>query len=161
MRFHLEALFTMDAAGRLVSVNESGGGPAPRFFLGRTREGNVWSVRHDIDPSLAVALHVLRPARPGANPRETDGAVKRRKRARFPGARAFDGRGNRQERWGKAGAGVVPTRGAATMGDRGHPEGKAVGDSATLDRREREGGQATVRWSAYQQTSLRLAKAFA
>lgn len=64
MRLHLEALFTVDAAGRLVSVNESGGGPAPRFFLGRTPEGNVWSVRHDLDPSLAATLHVLSGAEP-------------------------------------------------------------------------------------------------
>lgn len=35
----MDALFTRDASGRLVTINEPNGGPAPRFFLGRTRGG--------------------------------------------------------------------------------------------------------------------------
>jgi hypothetical protein len=36
MRLHVEALFTCDAAGRFIAVNEPAGAVAPRFFLGRT-----------------------------------------------------------------------------------------------------------------------------
>lgn len=34
MRLHVEALFTRDAAGRLLVVNEPTGAAAPRFFWG-------------------------------------------------------------------------------------------------------------------------------
>jgi hypothetical protein len=53
MRLHVRALFTHDGAGRLVAANEPGGGAAPRFFLGRTAQGNIWRVRHDVDAALA------------------------------------------------------------------------------------------------------------
>jgi RimJ/RimL family protein N-acetyltransferase len=56
MRAHIEALFTHDAAGDLVRVNELDGAPAPRFFLGRTVEGLVRRFRHDIDDELRREL---------------------------------------------------------------------------------------------------------
>jgi hypothetical protein len=56
MRMHVEALFVLDAAGRLVRGNEPGGGPAPRFFIGRTMEGNRCWFRHDLDSGLVAAL---------------------------------------------------------------------------------------------------------
>jgi RimJ/RimL family protein N-acetyltransferase len=56
MRNHIEALFTHDADGRVVRVNEAGGKPAPRFFLGRTSQGNEWRFRHDVDPDLVRRL---------------------------------------------------------------------------------------------------------
>lgn len=59
MELHVEALFRLDASGRLVSVNEPGGGPAPRFFLGRTPDGPVWRVRQDIRPEVAAELGAL------------------------------------------------------------------------------------------------------
>lgn len=59
MRLHLKALFTCDAAGRLLTVNEPGGGAAPRFFLGRTAHGNVWCTRHDVGETLARELRAL------------------------------------------------------------------------------------------------------
>jgi len=40
----VEALFTHDADGRIVAVNEPAGGPAPRFFFGRTRGGQSLAV---------------------------------------------------------------------------------------------------------------------
>ncbi len=52
MRIHLETLFTQDDAGFFMTVNEPGGTEAPRFFLGRTADGNVWGVRHDVDTAL-------------------------------------------------------------------------------------------------------------
>lgn len=56
MRLHVGALFTQDRKGRLVAVNEPGGEPAPRLFLGCTAQGNVWWLRHDLDEALADEL---------------------------------------------------------------------------------------------------------
>jgi RimJ/RimL family protein N-acetyltransferase len=64
MRLHVEALFTHDAEGQLVRVNEPDGAPAPRFFLGRTADGAVRRFRHDVghdlrrDLEIATALDV-------------------------------------------------------------------------------------------------------
>lgn len=64
MRLHVGALFTQDQEGRLVAVNEPGGKPAPRFFLGRTSQGNVWWLRHDLDEPLADELEAVCHAEP-------------------------------------------------------------------------------------------------
>lgn len=56
MRLHVEALFTHDADGRLVRVNEPGGGPAPRFFLGRTPEGTLLRFRQDVSDDVRAEL---------------------------------------------------------------------------------------------------------
>ena len=58
MRMHVEVLFTHDAEGRMRTVNEPGGGNAPRFFLGRTAEGNVWRFRHDVSAGLIRELEI-------------------------------------------------------------------------------------------------------
>ena len=52
MRLHIEALFTHDANGDMVRVNEPNGGAAPRFFLGRTAEGVVIRFRQDVERAL-------------------------------------------------------------------------------------------------------------
>lgn len=59
MQLHVEALFTRDPSGRLRAVNETGGGPAPRFFLGRTLGGNECWFRHDLDDVLIRDLTEL------------------------------------------------------------------------------------------------------
>ena len=70
-------LFRHDASGRMLCLNESSPGPAPRLFLGRTRTGNVWRFGHavpaplvsDLDRLLrteAVATNLNRP--PGVLP---------------------------------------------------------------------------------------------
>ena len=64
MNVEIDALFTHDAAGRIIADNEPDGDPAPRFFLGRTREGNSWRVRHDVPEVTARALHALAAAEP-------------------------------------------------------------------------------------------------
>jgi RimJ/RimL family protein N-acetyltransferase len=64
LELQAEALFTHDAAGGMVAVNEPGGGPAPRFFLGRTRVGNLWRVRHDAPEATARRLDALAAAEP-------------------------------------------------------------------------------------------------
>jgi RimJ/RimL family protein N-acetyltransferase len=56
MRMHVEALFTRDASGRLLRVNEPQGIDAPRFFLGRTAEGSDCWFRRDVDDHLARRL---------------------------------------------------------------------------------------------------------
>jgi RimJ/RimL family protein N-acetyltransferase len=66
MQLHVEALFTRDAAGRLVAVNEPGGAAAPRFFLGRTADGNAWWFRHDVDAILVNDLAALCESQPTA-----------------------------------------------------------------------------------------------
>jgi hypothetical protein len=52
----IDNLFTHDAAGRIVAINEPDGDPAPRFFFGRTGEGNTWRIRHDVPESIAWRL---------------------------------------------------------------------------------------------------------
>jgi hypothetical protein len=56
MQFHIDALFTSDANGDLVRVNEPNGAPAPRFFLGRTTAGLAYRFRHDTDASTRREL---------------------------------------------------------------------------------------------------------
>ena len=59
MRAHVEALFTFDGRGRMGSVNESGGGATPRFFLGQTSEGNQRWFRHDLEDGIVQRLESL------------------------------------------------------------------------------------------------------
>lgn len=59
MQIHVEALYTHDARGRIVRVNELSGKPAARFFIGRTPKGNVVRVRDDVDDAAARALESL------------------------------------------------------------------------------------------------------
>ena len=56
MRAHVAALFTSDASGRLLAVNEPDGGVAPRFFLGRTARSTECWFRQDLDSDLVRAL---------------------------------------------------------------------------------------------------------
>ena len=56
MRWHVGALFTQDRAGRLLRVNEPHGKLAPRLFLGRTGQGDVWWLRHDLEERLSAEL---------------------------------------------------------------------------------------------------------
>lgn len=59
LALQVEALFTHDAAGRIISTNEPTPQPAPRFFLGRSRDGAVWRVRHDLPGTTARRLEAL------------------------------------------------------------------------------------------------------
>ena len=56
MRIHVEALFTRDNHGDIVRVNEPNGTVAPRFFLGRTTDGDMWWFRHDVAPDVRTEL---------------------------------------------------------------------------------------------------------
>lgn len=59
MERQVEALFTHNAAGRIVLTNEPGGSRAPRFFLSRTAMGNVWRLRDDIPEDVAARLALI------------------------------------------------------------------------------------------------------
>jgi hypothetical protein len=57
---HVEALYTHDARSKLLRINEpGGGGPADRFFLGRTKEGNLWRFGSDLSDSLVEKLEAM------------------------------------------------------------------------------------------------------
>ncbi len=60
MTLHAKALYTHDANSRLLRINEpGGGGPAAKFFLGRTQEGNLWRFRSDLPELLIEELERL------------------------------------------------------------------------------------------------------
>lgn len=57
-------LFTHDAAGAIIDVNEPGGPPAPRCYLAWNADGVVGRVRHDVPPALAARLAAQIAAQP-------------------------------------------------------------------------------------------------
>ena len=59
MRLHVEVLFTHDTMGRMLNVNEVAGGVAPRFFLGRTTDGNEWRFRVGLEAVLVRRLEAI------------------------------------------------------------------------------------------------------
>jgi hypothetical protein len=67
MLIHIDALFTHDEDMRLLSVNEPRGVAAPRFFLGRTQQGNVCRFRADLPHVLVRELTKLYETEPIAN----------------------------------------------------------------------------------------------
>ncbi|HEY9226335.1 MAG TPA: GNAT family N-acetyltransferase [Gemmatimonadaceae bacterium] len=75
MRLHVETLFTHDERGRLLRVNEPSGGVAPRLFIGRTKTGNEWRVRHDIEEELVHELGALWVSARMEDERSTDAYV--------------------------------------------------------------------------------------
>ena len=68
MTIHVATLFDCDADGRIRSLRRpwSRPGDAPRFFMGRTLEGNVWRFRHDLPDDVVRELEVLCRSEPRA-----------------------------------------------------------------------------------------------
>jgi RimJ/RimL family protein N-acetyltransferase len=66
MTLQAEALYVYDERGRMLHTREPDPRPAPRFFMGRTRQGNLWRCRHDVPDSLAARLDALAAAEPPA-----------------------------------------------------------------------------------------------
>jgi RimJ/RimL family protein N-acetyltransferase len=59
-----ETLFTLDANGDLVSVREPGYephelDPAPRFWMGRAVQGNLWRYRVDVPEALRLEVDAV------------------------------------------------------------------------------------------------------
>jgi GNAT acetyltransferase len=67
MRRQAATLYLLDDRRRMVAVNEATRPAAPRVFLGRTGEGNVWHLRHDLPPGLAGQLADLLATEPTAD----------------------------------------------------------------------------------------------
>lgn len=59
-----ETLFTHDAAGRLLRLREPNGGPAPRFFLGRTATSRAMRFRADVSGNAMREIENLVSAEP-------------------------------------------------------------------------------------------------
>jgi GNAT superfamily N-acetyltransferase len=56
MECHVDALYTVDAAGQLVRVREHDGGPAPRIFVGRCADTVVHRFRFDVPEATRQEL---------------------------------------------------------------------------------------------------------
>ncbi len=95
MDLKANALFTHDAAGRILTSNESDPERAPRLFLGRTPDGNVWRFRDDLSPDVVTELERLcREEPPLADPRQRPvmfDALKAGLEAREPVAEVWEG----------------------------------------------------------------------
>jgi RimJ/RimL family protein N-acetyltransferase len=59
-------LFTHDENGRIRETNEPGPTRAPRFFLGRTKGGNIWRFRDDLPDDLIRRLEALASSEPAS-----------------------------------------------------------------------------------------------
>lgn len=64
MEMQAQALFTYDGNKNIREVNDMYHGPAPRFFLGRTLEGDVLRFRFDLPHEIAKRLADLIAAEP-------------------------------------------------------------------------------------------------
>jgi hypothetical protein len=67
MQAHVAALFTHNARGRIVASNEYDPDRAPRLYLGRTLEGNLWRFRVDLPDALAQRLDEILRQEPVVN----------------------------------------------------------------------------------------------
>ena len=59
MRVHVDAMYTNDGHGKIVSINDGLRGPAPRFWFGSTPSGNIWRFRNDVAENLVRSLEAL------------------------------------------------------------------------------------------------------
>ncbi len=59
LEIQVDALFTHDPDTRIRSINDPDGDPAPRFFFGRTRQGNLWRFSHDLPENTVRRLEDL------------------------------------------------------------------------------------------------------
>jgi RimJ/RimL family protein N-acetyltransferase len=74
MALQVRALYVHDAEGRLESQNlaHDPGSPAPYFFFGRTRHGNLWRFRNTLPRTLVIELARLAAAEPTVGDLESD-----------------------------------------------------------------------------------------
>ena len=68
MELHLRCLHQHDARGRIVRTRQPSEWPSPLFHLGRTRLGNLWRFRDDLDPHAIRELARLAGREPALAP---------------------------------------------------------------------------------------------
>ena len=68
MHIQAETLYRYDTDGRLRCINEPGDPPAPRFFMGRTAQGNLWRFRHDMPATIVQQIEALCDSEPASAP---------------------------------------------------------------------------------------------
>lgn len=78
MRLHAETLFLHDEQGRLVVVNDVERKRAPRFYLGRTGEGNIWRFRNDLPAGLIAEFESILADEPVTSDLEQRAVTKQR-----------------------------------------------------------------------------------
>lgn len=80
MTLHCKTLFCLDDNNRLRTINEPGYPEPPRFWMGRTLQGNQWHFHHALPATTAAALEELCQAEPIATdlcqPPQTAPAIK-------------------------------------------------------------------------------------
>lgn len=64
IELQLDVLLARDTQGRLTATRDPTPRPAPRLFLGRSGDGNVWALRQDLDAEASEALRRLYAAEP-------------------------------------------------------------------------------------------------
>lgn len=64
VELQLDVLLARDNQGRLIATRDPTPRPAPRLFLGRSGDGNVWALRHDLDAETSEVLRRLCAAEP-------------------------------------------------------------------------------------------------
>ncbi len=65
---HIETLFVLDRAGRILRTREPHGTPGPSFFLARGKTSCAWAAHASVPEDLAVELGTLaRQERPATN----------------------------------------------------------------------------------------------
>ncbi|OGO28087.1 MAG: hypothetical protein A2136_05750 [Chloroflexi bacterium RBG_16_54_11] len=59
LNLHLETLFVIDVAGRIISTREPQAYPGPKFIIIRSKDECIWSIRVDISKVIAEELSRL------------------------------------------------------------------------------------------------------
>lgn len=59
MERQIVTLFRVDAAGRLLAVNEPDAPLAPRLFVGRTSDGDCYRFRHDLPDEVVTEIEII------------------------------------------------------------------------------------------------------
>ena len=82
LEIQLEVLLARDAHGRLTVTRGPAARPAPRLFLSRSGDGNVWATRGDLDPATRDELDRLCAAEPALAAPRAEGIPACRERVR-------------------------------------------------------------------------------
>jgi len=59
LKMHVQTLYVHDESSRLLCINDWNRGTAPRFYLGRTQQGNIWRFRSDLPEEFSLKLASL------------------------------------------------------------------------------------------------------